>query len=104
MSIDDFMNERLVPDDVEDVREFALAISKEIPEEKMDQLVEHMVAISLRMTLLIENLSTTQMLIPEKSFTLTCLLQLFKFLKRNESAVTKLMRIGAPGEPFLHDI
>lgn len=104
MSLEDYLKRQHSPDDIEDLKEFSEAIHKAMTPYRADRLVEHFVVLSLRLTHMLDELKGYDPEKVERAFCLTCMVQIFKFLKRNESAVKSLMSLGESGDSFLNDI
>jgi len=96
----------LTPDDIEDLKAFASAVCRKLPEERVKTLVENFVICSLSMANMIDEAKDTSNFTTEersRSIGLASLVQLYKFLKKNEYACKALFVLGPEGEPFLYD-
>lgn len=96
----------LTPDDIEDLRAFAFAVCRKVPEARVKLLVENFVMTALSMANMIDEAKDFEYKnVDEKarSIGLASLVQLYKFLKKNETSVKALLVIGQEGEPFLYD-
>lgn len=104
MSLDEFLNHNPpIPDDIEDLKQFATAVNKKMSTERKDQLLEHFFLLSLRFNQLLDNLPNFRINDQDRvcsGIGLTCMVQLYKFLKNNERGVRELLNLGEAGEPF----
>ena len=92
-----------IPDDIDDLRDFAFAISKRLPEKNAERLIENFLFISLKMAHVLEEIKMLPIAKIDGAFQMTCLVQIFKLLKKNEYAVRELLNIGEAGEVFLDE-
>ena len=91
------------PDDIDDLRDFAFAISKRLPEKNAERLIENFIFLSLKMSSIIEEIRSLPISRIDGAFQMSCLVQIFKLLKKNEYAVRELLNIGEAGEVFLDE-
>ena len=99
-------NQKVSPDDIEDLKSFATAVCKNLSEDMVKTLVENFMISCLQMVNMIDEMKVAphnEDYNKGKAIGLATLVQLYKFIKRNEVAVKALYVIGPEGEPFLYD-
>lgn len=105
MSLEEIFKKRdVIPDNVEDFRDFSMAIEMRMKPQEIERIINHFVELSLKVISLLDDLHDSREYVPSKAVTLTLLVNIFKFLKANEISVFHLLSLGQSGEPFLNDL
>lgn len=91
------------PDDAEDIRMFTHAVVKKITDLRVKRLVCEFVFLVWDMVDIIDKTKKLDSENSTAAVTIASLVQIYRFLKKNEVAVKGIMAITEEGEPFLYD-